>query len=182
MQHLGTIKLVTDRLILRRFTMDDAMNMYRNWASDPEVTKFLTWKTYESPETADTILKIWVENYEQPDFYQWAIELKEIGQPVGSISVVRLNNKVESAEIGYCIGRKWWKQGITSEALERVMRFLFDEVGVSRVEARHDVNNPNSGKVMQKCGMTLEGIHRQADMNNQGLCDEACYAILKNER
>ena len=182
MQHLGTIKLVTDRLILRRFTMDDAMDMYRNWASDPEVTKFLTWKTYESPETADTILKIWVENYEQPDFYQWAIELKEIGQPVGSISVVRLNNKVESAEIGYCIGRKWWKQGITSEALERVIRFLFDEVGVNRVEARHDVNNPNSGKVMQKCGMTLEGIHRQADMNNQGLCDEACYAILKNER
>ena len=93
-----------------------------------------------------------------------------------------MNNKVESAEIGYCIGRKWWKQGITSEALERVMRFLFDEVGVNRVEARHDVNNPNSGKVMQKCGMTLEGIHRQADMNNQGLCDEACYAILKNER
>lgn len=182
MQHLGTIKLETDRLILRRFTMDDAMDMYRNWASDPEVTKFLTWKTYESPETADTILKIWVENYEQPDFYQWAIELKEIGQPVGSISVVRLNNKVESAEIGYCIGRKWWKQGITSEALERVMRFLFDEVGVNRVEARHDVNNPNSGKVMQKCGMTLEGILRQADMNNQGLCDEACYAILKNER
>ena len=182
MKHLGTIKLETDRLILRRFTMDDAMDMYRNWASDPEVTKFLTWKTYESPETADTILKIWVESYVQPDFYQWAIELKEIGQPVGSISVVRLNNKVESAEIGYCIGRKWWKQGITSEALERVMRFLFDEVGVNRVEARHDVNNPNSGKVMKKCGMTLEGILRQADMNNQGLCDEACYAILKNER
>ena len=182
MKHLGTIELETDRLILRRFTLDDAMDMYRNWASDPEVTKFLTWKTYESPETADTILKIWVENYEQPDFYQWAIELKEIGQPVGSISVVRLNNKVESAEIGYCIGKAWWHQGFTSEALERVMRFLFDEVGVNRVEARHDVNNPNSGKVMQKCGMTLEGIHRQADMNNQGLCDEACYAILKNER
>ena len=182
MKHLGTIELETDRLILRRFTLDDAMDMYRNWASDPEVTKFLTWKTYESPETADTILKIWVENYEQPDFYQWAIELKEIGQPVGSISVVRLNNKVESAEIGYCIGKAWWHQGFTSEALERVMRFLFDEVGVNRVEARHDVNNPNSGKVMQKCGMTLEGILRQADMNNQGLCDEACYAILKNER
>lgn len=182
MQHLGTIELETDRLILRRFTLDDAMDMYRNWAFDPEVTKFLTWKPYESPETADTILKIWNENYAQPDFYQWAIELKQIGQPIGSISVVHMNEQVASAEIGYCIGKAWWHQGITSEALERVMQFLFDEVGMNRVEARHDVNNPNSGKVMQKCGMTFEGIHRQADWNNQGLCDVACYAVLKCDR
>jgi len=182
MKHLGTIKLETDRLILRRFTLDDAMDMYRNWASEPEVTKFLTWKTYESPKDADAILKIWDENYAQPDFYQWAIELKQIGQPIGSISVVHLNDQVASAEIGYCIGKAWWKQGITAEALDRVIRFLFDEVGMNRIEAKHDVNNPNSGKVMQKCGMIHEGIHRQADYNNQGLCDVACYAILKSER
>ncbi len=182
MKHLGTIKLETDRLILRRFTLDDAVDMYRNWARDPEVTKFLTWKAYESPETADTILKIWDDNYAQPDFYQWAIELKQIGQPIGSISVVHLNDQVASAEIGYCIGKAWWQQGITAEALDRVIRFLFDEVGMNRIEAKHDVNNPNSGKVMQRCGMTFEGIHRQADWNNQGLCDVACYAILKSER
>lgn len=181
MKHLGTIELETDRLILRRFTLDDAMDMYRNWAFDPEVTKFLTWKAYESPETADTILKIWNENYAQPNFYQWAIELKEIGQPIGSISVVHMNDQVESAEIGYCIGRNWWHQGITSEALERVMGFLFDEVGLNRIEARHDVNNPNSGKVMEKCGMRFEGIRRQSDWNNQGLCDTANYGILKED-
>lgn len=181
MKHLGTIKLETDRLILRRFTFDDAMDMYRNWASDPAVTKFLTWKTYESPKDADAILKIWDENYAQPDFYQWAIELKQIGQPIGSISVVHLNDQVASAEIGYCIGKAWWQQGITSEALERVMRFLFDEVGMNRIESRHDVNNPNSGKVMQKCGMRFEGIRRQSDWNNQGLCDTAYYGILKED-
>lgn len=182
MKHLGTIKLETDRLILRRFTFDDAMDMYRNWASDPAVTKFLTWKTYESPKDADAILKIWDENYQQPDFYQWAIELKQIGQPIGSISVVSHNDLAQKAEIGYCIGKAWWHQGITSEALERVMRFLFDEVGMNRVESRHDVNNPNSGKVMEKCGMQFEGIRRQSDWNNQGLCDTAYYGILKEDR
>ena len=182
MKHLGTVTLETDRLILRRFRFDDAMDMYRNWASDPEVTRFLTWPTYETPETANGILKLWESGYEKTDFYQWAIELKEIGQPIGSISVVRLNEQVTSAEIGYCIGQPWWRKGITSEALGRVIRFLFDEVGMNRIEAKHDVNNPGSGKVMQKCGMAFEGIHRQADWNNQGLCDVACYAILKSER
>ena len=181
MEHLGTIKLETERLVLRRFRLDDAMDMYRNWASDPEVTKFLTWPTYDKPEMANDILKLWESNYEKQDFYQWAIELKAIGQPIGSISVVRLNDQVQSAEIGYCIGRAWWRKGITSEALERVIQFLFDDVGMNRIEARHDVNNPGSGKVMQKCGMQLEGIHRQADWNNQGICDEARYAILKSD-
>ncbi len=182
MKHLGTAVLETERLILRRFTIDDAMDMYRNWASDPDVTKFLTWKTYASPKDADAILKIWDENYAQPDFYQWAIELKQIGQPIGSISVVHLNDQVASAEIGYCIGKTWWHQGFTSEALERVMGFLFDEVGMNRIESRHDVNNPYSGKVMEKCGMQFEGIRRQSDWNNQGLCDTAYYGILKEDR
>lgn len=59
------------------------------------------------------------------------------------------------AHIGYCIGRKWWKQGITSEALKAVIDFLFDEVKTNRIEARHDPRNPNSGLVMKKCGMKV---------------------------
>ena len=58
----------------------------------------------------------------------------------------------------------------------------FDVVGFNRVEARHDSNNPNSGKVMQKCGMKYEGTQRSADRNNQGICDTSWYALLKDER
>ena len=182
MKHLGTVTLETDRLILRRFRLDDAMDMYRNWASDPDVTKFLTWPTYDNPEMAKGIMQLWESGYEKADFYQWAIELKEINQPIGSISVVHMNEQVCSAEIGYCIGKNWWHQGIMSEALGRVIGFLFNDVGMNRIEAKHDMNNPNSGKVMQKCGMRLEGIHRQADRNNQGICDVALYAILKSDK
>lgn len=66
------------------------------------------------------------------------------------------------AHIGYCIGEKWWHQGITSEALQHVINFLIDEVGMNRIEAVHDSQNPNSGKVMKKCGMKYEGTLRQS--------------------
>ena len=105
--HKGTQQIETPRLVLRRAVREDAEVMFRNWASDPEVTKFLTWPTYQTVETAYPILDLWIEGYEQPDFYQWMIVLKELGEPIGSISVVRRNDALEEAEIGYCIGSKW---------------------------------------------------------------------------
>ena len=179
--HKGTRTIETERLILRRARAEDAQAMFENWASDPDVTKFLTWPTYTSPDTAHSILQLWTGNYENPDFYQWMIDLKELGQPIGSISVVEQNDRVEKAEIGYCIGRPWWNRGITTEALTAVIGFLFTEVGMNRVEARHDPNNPGSGAVMRKCGMTYEGTSRSSDRNNQGICDAAHYAVLKAE-
>lgn len=182
MKHLGTQAIETPRLRLRRFTMEDAQAMYDNWAKDPEVTRFLTWQPYTGVECADEILAVWTKEYEKPDFYQWAIELKDLGQPIGSISVVSHNDKAQLAHIGYALGRQWWHQGIMSEALQAVMDYLFDEVGMNRLESRHDPNNPNSGKVMMKCGMIYEGTMRQSDWNNQGICDSSWYALLRSER
>ena len=62
-----------------------------------------------------------------------------------------------------------------------VMDFLFGEVGVNRISARHDPNNPHSGGVMRKCGMKYEGTTRSSDRNNQGICDAAHYGILREE-
>ena len=102
--HKGTQTIETTRLILRRAIPEDAEPMFRNWASDPEVTKYLTWPTYEKVETAHQILDLWANEYKKPDYYQWMIVRKELGEPIGSISVVRQNESVEEAEIGYCIG------------------------------------------------------------------------------
>ena len=181
MERRGTQLIETPRLILRMAQMSDAEPMFRNWASDPEVTKFLTWPTYQSIDSAYTILDIWIKEYEKPDFYQWMIELKEIGEPIGSISVVRYRDEIAAAEIGYCIGQSWWHKGIMTEALTAVMQFLFTEVGMNRIEAKHDINNPHSGGVMKKCGMKYEGTSRASDRNNQGICDTAHYAILKKD-
>lgn len=182
MQHKGTRTIETNRLILRRFAMEDAQAMYDNWASDPEVTKYLTWPTHSSVEASRWVLSQWCPEYEKPDYYQWAIVLKDLGQPIGSIAVVHQDDRIAMAHVGYALGRKWWHQGIVSEAMKAVMDFLFDEVGVLRIESRHDPRNPHSGGVMKKCGMKYEGTHRQADWNNQGICDACYYALLAEER
>ena len=181
MQHLGTKRIETSRLILRPHVMEDAEAMYRNWANDPEVTKFLTWSAYKSVDTAYEILDIWTKQYGDKTFYQWAIELKELGEPIGSISVVNIDDRVDMVEIGFCIGKRWWGQGIMTEAFQAVIDFLFGEVGVLRIEAGHDPNNPASGAVQRKCGLKYEGTLRRSIRSNQGITDKAVLAILKEE-
>ena len=171
MKKLSTIKLETKRLILRRFTLDDSYQMYNNWASDDEVTKFMTWPSHINEDVSRSVLNIWVNNYCKDDFYQWGIVIKETNELIGSISVVNISED-ENAEVGYCISRKHWNKGITTEAFIRVIEFLFDEVGVKVVSARHDKLNPASGEVMKKCGLVFkkETISRN-NMSSSALCN-----------
>lgn len=181
MQHKGTVELETKRLLLRKFNINDAEAIFRNWASDDEVTKFLTWPTHKNVENSIGYINFCLESYKKEDSYQWGIELKETGELIGNISVIRIDEKPEAVELGYVIGRGFWGNGYTAEAVKSVISFLFEEVGVNRIAARHDTNNPNSGRVMQKAGMKYEGTLRQSDCNNQGIIDCSIYSILKNE-
>lgn len=182
MKHLGTKTIETKRLILRRFEMTDAQAMFDNWASDPLVTEFLTWTTHETVDVSKAILKEWIEKYKENNFYQWAITLKENGDaPIGSIAIVQQRDSIEMVHVGYCIGRNWWNKGITSEALKGLVKYFFEEVKVNRIESRHDPRNPNSGKVMLKCGLRLEGTLRQADISNKGTGDCSMYGMLAED-
>ena len=177
MNPIGTKTINTKRLILRPFQVEDAREMFENWASDPEVTQYLTWLPHESVETTKESLKRWVEGYQNPLQFKWSIVFNN--EVVGSIDVVHLEEKLDAVEIGYALSRKCWGKGIMTEALIAVSRYLLEEAGCNRVCARHDVNNPASGKVMQKVGMTYEGTLRQIGKNNQGICDMAYYSIIK---
>lgn len=182
MEHLGTITLETEWLILRKTLEDDYEPMFRNWANDERVTRFLTWEPYESAEQLkNTYHKYLLESQEKPNFYDWKIVLKGLGEPIGSIGVVKLREDTKSVEIGYCIGYDFWRKGIMTEAFKRVIQFLFEEVGVNRITATHDPRNPHSGGVMKKCGLQYEGTSRQSGRNMQGICDLSRYAILKED-
>lgn len=181
MKHLGTVTLETERLILRQFRITDANAMYTNWAGSSDVTKYLTWPTHKNEDVSLKYLESLVVTYENKEVYGWGIELKELHQVIGSIGVVQTNFAIECVQIGYSIGKPWWGIGITSEAFLAVIQFFMEEVGINRIEARHDIKNIPSGKVMKHCGLTLEGIHRQSDKNNQGICDTAWYAILRED-
>ena len=112
MNHVGTITLETDRLILRRFMAEDDSAMFKNWCADPDVTKYLMWKTHNSIEESRQVLSdIWLSHYDESDFYQWAIVVKEINEPIGSIGVVKQDAQTKMVHIGYCIGKAWWRKG-----------------------------------------------------------------------
>lgn len=181
MNNIGTVPLTTKRLLLRRLNKDDAQSMFNNWASDFDVTKYLSWPNYDSVSQAQAFLKYRVESYNDPCTYDWGIVIKETNDLIGTISAVDFSGKVNSVEIGYVIGKKWWHNGYTTEALKRIIKFFFENTDVNRIEACHDSDNPNSGHVMHKSGMSFEGVLRSKGYNNNGICDEVVYSILRNE-
>ena len=181
MNHQGTKNLETERLILRRFNVEDAEGFFLNVTSDPEVNKFLTWPLDESVDDTKKLLAGWVERYENPERYCWAIVLKDTEAVIGTIAAPTVKNRIDAVEVTYCIGSKWWGKGIVPEALQIVMRYMFEEVQANRIEAGFDSNNPNSGRVMEKVRMQKEGFLRQAGRNNQGLFDLVFYGILKDD-
>ncbi len=181
MNYKGTIKLETNRLILRPFKITDAQAVFENYASSDTVTKYMTWQTHSDINATEYYLRGLIESYKGGKTFDWAIELKNENKVIGSIGAKKLDENVSKIEVGYCIGEKWWNQGIATEALKEIIRFLFEEVGLNRIEAYHDVRNLASGRVMQKCGMKCEGILRQFYPFNGGVSDVYIYSILKDD-
>ena len=178
--HKGTQTIHTDRLILRKFTVDDAQAMFENWASDERVTRYLTWCPHESPEATRQLLELWCAAYENPNTYNWVMEYE--GTPIGNISVVRLSEKCEYAELGYCMGYAYWNKGFMPEAAKAVIDYLFSEIGVNRVGISHAVKNPASGRVAQKYGLTFEGTKREYFKTSTGeFLDISDYGIIRSE-
>ena len=119
MEHKGTVRLETERLILRRHEICDAEIMFKNWVTDKEVTKYLIWQPHKDVEETRQILQEWVDSYEKNDFYFWTIELKSTHELVGDISVVNLDEETESLELGYGIGKVMQKMGMKQDGIIR---------------------------------------------------------------
>lgn len=180
LRHKGTQTIRTARLMLRRFRVEDAQTMYDTWASDENVTRYLTWEPHESPEQTGKLLARWCDGYSSPEVYHWAMELD--GRLIGDISVVGLHERDERAELGYCMGRAYWGQGLMTEAARAVIDYLFAEVGVHSVEIRHAVKNPASGRVAQKCGLACEGTKRECFKSSSGeFLDISFYGMTRND-
>ena len=171
------LPLETPRLLLRAFTFEDAPAMYAGWAADPEVTRFLTWLPHESVQVSHDTIGYWLMTNDPT----WCVVEKASMRPVGSLSVVSYDLKAETAEAGYCYSRAVWGRGYGAEALRALIDALFTRFGAKRVTAKHDLENPNSGRVMQKAGMTLDRIEPKYAKNNFGMRDMAIYQILRGE-
>ncbi len=146
------LTLETERLILRPFTPDDAQDMFEGWASDPEVTKYLTWETHKTIEDTRSVLELWTKEYEDPKRINFAIVTKDERRLIGGIDVNSYDNGVPV--IGYDLSRKYWNNGYMTEACRCVLDYLFSQ-GYERVWIDAVVENTGSNKVIQKCGGEL---------------------------
>ena len=171
----------TERLILRKFELSDAEDVYNNYASHDEVSKYVTWQTHKSiNDTIAYLNNVVIPDYENEYTYRWAIVLKETGKVIGCIDVVHKNVEKQRAEIGYVLSDYYWGQGLMPEAGKAVVKYLFEE-GFNRIQALHDEENPKSGRVMQKIGMEYEGTLKQYEKRSDGKFSNCkIYAIIKD--
>lgn len=146
---MNTPTLKTERLILRRFTERDMEALFLI-LNDEEANKFLPWYTLKNlEETIKFYGERYVSKYEDPQGYAYAICLKENNFPIGYINV----SMEENHDFGYALRKEFWNKGIVTEAGQAVVEQVKKD-GLPYITATHDRNNPRSGRVMQKVGMT----------------------------
>lgn len=183
MKNLGTKKLESKRLILRRCKKGDAKQIFDNYGSDPVVSKYVVWDKHNSVEDSQKLVEKWIESYKNKNSYKWVIVDKASNNVIGSISAVKVNTEYKTVEVGYCLGSKWWNKGYATEALKRIIKFFFEEIGVETIYANHLADNPASGKVMQKSKMKHDGTlrNRMIDKNTNKPMNLEAYSIIKKD-
>lgn len=180
LKHGGTIEMHTGRLLLRRYCIADAQAVFDGWMGDQNICDQLDWQAHRDVNITLRLLDMWVESYQSPTVYHWCITMD--AKVVGDIMVCKWNQDDQWCELGYCMAKDYQGQGIASEALDCVSRYLLDEIGFHRIQLRHIAGNAASARVMQKCGYQYEGTHRHAKCNRKGEWqDVCCYSLLSTD-
>ena len=177
MNHCGTQKIETKRLLLRQFAMEDARDMLELWIADPWVQAEYGEPTYDTLEAVEELLKKWITGYENPGFYRWAMVEQESGRCIGQIAFCRVYEDCRAAEIEYCVSSSFWGRGYAGEALQAVIDHTFVNTDFAWLEAYHRAENEKSGRVLEKSSMSVTDTverFRRAGENPEG---EVCYRI-----
>jgi len=150
MKNSGTVLLETERLTLRRFKEEDIPAVFKNWAGNPDVTKYLLWEYHKTEKETARFLKEYIRQYHKKNFYVWAVERKQDGEVIGTVDATVFKKK---AEIGYCFGESFWNNGYAYESLTAMVEFLKTEVGCEIFTAVCAIQNTASVKLLEKIGM-----------------------------
>jgi [ribosomal protein S5]-alanine N-acetyltransferase len=172
--------LETERLLLRKITLEDAWDMHY-YGSNENVSKFVTWETHKSLSDTREFIEFVLSKYENKKIAPWGIEYKENGKLIGTIDFVSWQLKHNIAEIGYVLSQDYWGKGITTEAAKEVIKFGFENMDLVRIQARCDIENIGSARVMEKVGMTFEGVIRKGIFVKSKHRDIKMYSIINEE-
>ncbi len=172
--------LITQRLILRPYTLSDAKELQRLIGERVVANTLLNVPHPYEDGVAEEWISKHPKEFEEEKAVQFAITHREKGYLIGGVGL-RLDKIHENAEMGYWIGNPYWKNGYCTEAAGAVMKYGFEVLGLNRIIARHMTRNPSSGKVMQKIGMKHEGHLRQDKKRWGKFEDLEIYGILKSD-
>ena len=172
--------LETADLMLRKPSMKDAKDIYR-YASDPEVARYVLWEPHRSLAETKSFIRYLRSRIRAGYPSSWVVALRETGMVIGTVGFIWYSDENRSAELGYSYSREYWNHGYATQALQAVIDAVFLSLPVNRLEAQHDVRNPASGRVMEKCGLRKEGILRNRILNKGEYVDTALYALLRSD-
>ncbi len=172
--------LETEDLILRKPRIRDAKDIY-SYASDPEVARYVLWEPHRSVSETASFIRDLRARIRAGCPSSWVVVLRGTGTVIGTVGFVWYSAENNAAELGYSFSREYWNHGYATQALRAVIDAVFSSLPLNRLEAQHDVRNPASGRVMQKCGLTQEGILRGRILNKGEYVDTALYSILRSD-
>ncbi|WP_205439642.1 GNAT family N-acetyltransferase [Peribacillus alkalitolerans] len=172
--------LHTERFILRKIEESDAQEIFEYFSKD-EVTKYYDLESFTNIEQAIELIKRWDKRFEDHQGYRWGIALKESNQLIGSCGYHNWSKEHFKAEIGYEVTPAYWRRGVITEVLEKVLQYGFDEMGLFRIEAYYDPENIASKGSLEKAGFIYEGTLRKSAFEKGRFCDAAVCSILKGE-
>ena len=132
------------------------------------------------PEAASEFVKLCQERWTLDEAYTFAIIDRAIEGFVGTIGI-HLNATHNCADVGYWIGKPFWRRGLATAALRLIIQFGFDKLQLNRIEAGHFSENAASGRVMEKANMRYEGIRRQSALHRSSYKDVVYFAILRED-
>jgi RimJ/RimL family protein N-acetyltransferase len=151
-------KIESENVVLRRPEPADAKEIFEEYASDPEVTRYLTWRPCSVIDEVSSYLAEQHDSWESGQEYSWVITIAGKGNVVGMLTAA---NGAHGLSIGYVVGKKHWNRGYMTEALSVLVDCAFKNPDVHRIWATCDVENRGSVRVLEKCGFFNEGLLRR---------------------
>lgn len=169
----------TPRLILRRPHISDAAAIFDAYARDAEVSRYLIWEPHADVRETEQFLLSCAAAWDGGSRFPWAVTLREGGELLGMVEL-RVNSF--KADVGYVVARRFWGQGLATEALRPVVEWAMSQPGIYRVWALCDAGNAASARVLEKVGMRREGV-LQRNLVHPNISreprDSYCYAMVK---
>lgn len=170
--------LQTERLVLRSFDENDAVDVYA-YAQSNQVGPMAGWAPHTSIEDSRKTIRMFMEGGEV-----WAMVEKKSGRVIGSIGLHKdaIRSIDGAKELGYALGESHWGQGYAAEASREVLRYGFEELAAPIIGVSHFPTNGQSKRVIEKLGFSYEGTIRYAQRLPDGsITDMVCYSLLKSE-